>query len=68
MYYAFHPKSDVREYAGELAIRFVREQREWLSARNGATPFKCRRPENGLVWTAFAERFFGSADLVPSCD
>lgn len=67
MYYAFHPKSDVREYGGELAIRFVREQRQWLDAGRASTPFKCVRPENAVVWNAFAERFFGSVDLVPPC-
>jgi hypothetical protein len=67
-FYAFHPKSDVREYGGELAIRFVREQREWLiSSRDPSRSFKCQTPENEGVWAAFSDRFFGSVDLVPPC-
>lgn len=69
-YYAFHPTSDVREYAAELAIRFVREQRAWLlrpEAPPDAPPFKCLAPENEAGWTELGREFFAGIDLTPPC-
>lgn len=69
IYYAFHPTSDVREYAAELAARYVREQRERLLSSDvvNTTPFKCQAVENEKVWRELAEEFFGGLDLTPPC-
>lgn len=67
IYYAFHPTSSVREYAAELAIRYLREQ---LAASVGEPierPFKCLTPENRLAWEKLAREFFGGVDRVPAC-
>jgi len=70
IYYAFHPANDVREYAAELAIRYVREQRLRLSSTEPPADddrFKCRATENAIVWREMSETFFGGFDLVPPC-
>jgi len=70
VYYAFHPTSDVREYAAELAARYFREQKRQLDQGSkedvGAT-FKCQAPENEVAWRSLADEFFGGLDLVPEC-
>jgi hypothetical protein len=70
IYYAFHSTSDVREYAAELAIRYVREHRLRLAPVIGsprAPRFKCLAAENAMAWRAISREFFGGLDLVPRC-
>lgn len=70
IYYAFHPTSDVREYAAELAARYVREQRERIllpDAPPTTVPFKCQAVENEWAWRELADEFFGGVDLTPPC-
>jgi hypothetical protein len=68
IYYAFHPTSGVREYAAELAIRYVREQSAALDHVPPGSSFKCAAPENARAWTAVAREFFGGVDLTPRCE
>lgn len=68
IFYAFHPTSDVREYAAELATRYVREQRERLwTSLDAPRPFKCLASDNEVVWKKLADEFFGGVDLTPPC-
>ncbi len=69
-YYAFQPDNGdiAREYAAELATRYVHEQRAALAGETlDAPPFKCGPWENGRAWQALADAFFGGADLTPDC-
>lgn len=69
-YYAFQPNNGngVHEYAAELAVRYVQEQRAMLDAGKLAKPaFKCGPPENGRAWRALVDEFFAGRDLVPAC-
>lgn len=71
-YYPFQPGNDVREYAAELASRFVREQRAALRklppkyAPQGK-PFKCGPSENQRAWSAIRDEFFSGIDATPPC-
>ncbi len=68
-FYAFAPRSGVREYAAELALRYYREQRLMLRKEPlPGVPFKCGPPENARAYQAIRDAFFGGADLVPPCD
>jgi hypothetical protein len=69
-YYAFQPNNGngVHEYAAELAVRYVREQREMLDAGKLTRPaFKCGPPENARAWRALVDEFFAGKDAVPPC-
>lgn len=65
-YYAFLPANGVSEYAAELAARYYREQRAVMQ-KTKVTPFKCRTPENAVVWSLMVVEFFGGVDRVPAC-
>lgn len=65
-YYAFQPGNDVGEYAAELAVRYLREQREAASGAKQAL-FKCGPPENAKAWEAIVREFFGGIDKTPPC-
>ncbi len=67
IYYAFHPTSDVAEYAAELAIRFYRESNAALAGGTVAAPFKCGHEDNAAAWSAMAREFFGGVDVVGDC-
>ncbi|MEO7736220.1 MAG: hypothetical protein ABIY55_35000 [Kofleriaceae bacterium] len=69
-YYAFQPNNGngVHEYAAELAVRYVQEQRAMLDTGKLAKPaFKCGPPANGRAWRALVDEFFAGRDLVPAC-
>jgi hypothetical protein len=69
-YYAFQPNNGngVHEYAAELAVRYVQEQRAMLDAgKLGKPAFKCGPPANGRAWRALVDEFFAGRDLVPAC-
>jgi hypothetical protein len=66
-YYAFQPGNDVREYAAELSVRYLKEQRARLDGKTVTAPFKCGAEANGAAWSAFVAEFMGGADLVPAC-
>lgn len=70
-YYAFQPDNGdaVREYAAELALRWYKEHRALSRGEKPEKrPFKCGPVENGAAWAAMTKEFFGSIDLVPSCE
>lgn len=69
-YYAFDPRSrEVREYAAELALRYLVEHEAILAGRTPVQPpFKCLTDENRVAWDRLADAFFGGADLTPACD
>jgi hypothetical protein len=67
IYYAFHPTSDVAEYAAELAIRFYRESNAALAGNAVTIPFKCNHEDNAAAWSALAREFFGGVDVVGDC-
>jgi hypothetical protein len=66
-YYSFQPGNGVREYAAELALRYVREQRAMLRTLTPPKPFKCGPPENAAAWNAMRDAFFGGIDYVAPC-
>lgn len=69
-YYAFQPNNGngVHEYAAELAVRYVKEQREMLdTGKLARRAFKCGPPANGRAWQALVDEFFAGRDLVPKC-
>lgn len=68
MFYAFAPRSGVREYAAELALRYYREQRLMLRKEPlPIAPFKCGPAENAEAMKTLADAFFGGVDEVPPC-
>jgi hypothetical protein len=66
-YYSFQPGNGVREYAAELALRYVREQRAILRKLPRPKPFKCGPKENVTAWNAMRDTFFGGVDHVAAC-
>jgi hypothetical protein len=66
-YYAFTPGNGVWEYAAELSIQYLREQREIIAGRKVKKPFKCGPPENARAWKLLVDEFFSGVDLVPPC-
>lgn len=66
-YYAFTPGNGVGEYAAELALNYLREQRAMREGRGVKRPFKCRTPENARAWKLLTDEFFAGADRVPAC-
>jgi hypothetical protein len=67
-YYAFDARTrDVREYAAELALRYLLEHEAVLAGGELLAPFKCRADENLVAWERLTDEFFGGADLTPSC-
>lgn len=66
-YYAFTPGNGVWEYAAELSIQYLREQRAILAGRKVKRPFKCGPEENARAWKLLVDEFFGGVDLVPPC-
>lgn len=69
-YYAFQPDNGdiAREYAAELAVRYVSEQRAKLAGRAlERRAFKCGPEVNARAYRALADEFFGGVDLVPDC-
>jgi hypothetical protein len=67
-YYAFAPRSGVREYAAELALRYYREQRAAIEGKPASAPaFKCGPKENLEAWRLLIGEFFGGVDLAPAC-
>lgn len=69
-FYAFDPRTgDVREYAAELALRYLLEQERVLAGEGPIDPpFKCVTALNGVAWTRLTDTFFGGADLTPPCE
>lgn len=68
-FYALDERTnDVREYAADLALRWLREHRVILSGHTlEDPPFKCRTPENAEAWHLLVDEFFGGVDLTPAC-
>jgi hypothetical protein len=68
-YYAFQPNNGatVHEYAAELAVRYLREQRAARAGRLKIRPFKCGPAENARAWAALVDEFFAGVDRVPPC-
>jgi hypothetical protein len=66
-YYAFQPGNGVAEYAAELAVRYLREQREASAGRAAVRAFKCGPPESARAWAAFAGEFFAGFDRTGPC-
>lgn len=68
-YYAFDERTnDVREYAADLALRWLREHRAILRGEKlEAAPFRCKTPENAAAWKLVVDEFFGGVDLTPAC-
>lgn len=66
-YYAFVPGNGVWEYAAELSIQYLREQREVLAGRKLKKPFKCGPEENARAWKLIVDEFFAGVDLLPEC-
>lgn len=66
-FYSFQPGNDVREYAAELASRYIREQRATLRKLPGKKPFKCGPSENARAWSAIRAEFFSGIDVTPPC-
>lgn len=64
-YYAFAPKSNVREYTAEVALRYYIEHRLLLDKKPLLKPpFKCGPEENREAYRLVAAEFFGSIDLT----
>lgn len=68
-YYAFdETTNDVREYAADLALRWLREHRALLRGDQlEDAPFRCKTPENAEAWRLVVDEFFGGVDLTPRC-
>ena len=68
-FYALDERTnDVREYAADLALRWLREHRAILSGKTlEDAPFHCKTPENAEAWKLVVDEFFGGVDLTPSC-
>ncbi len=67
-YYSFHLDNGPGEYAAELAVRYLREQRAALAGtRLPKAAFKCGPAENAEAWSALVTEFFGGADRVAPC-
>lgn len=69
-YYSFQPDngSAVVEYAAEIGTRFLDEHAQILAGgRLRGVAFKCRAPENALVYARVSAQFFGGVDLTPPC-
>lgn len=70
-YYAFDEASgNVREYAAEVAVRYLVESESALSGEERArwgSPFKCRTEENRTAWSLIVAEFFGDVDLTADC-
>ena len=69
-FYAFQQNNGdtVHEYAAELAVRYFKEQSEWLATgKLTRKAFKCGPPENGRAWSSLVSEFFAGRDLVPPC-
>jgi hypothetical protein len=68
-FYALDEKTnDVREYAADLALRWLREQRAILRGESLPDgPFRCKTPENAKAWKLVVDEFFGGVDLTPPC-
>ncbi len=67
-YYAFMPGNGVKEYAAELALDYLREQRAVLAGRRVKRPFKCGPPKNARSWKLMADFFFAGVDFLPACE
>ena len=66
-YYAFMPGHGPEEYAAELALNYLREQRKIQQGKKVPKPFKCGPELNAKAWKLITEAFFAGADLVPDC-
>jgi hypothetical protein len=69
-FYAFQQNNGntVHEYAAELAVRYFKEQSEWLTTgKLTRKAFKCGPPESGRAWSSLVSEFFAGQDLVPPC-
>jgi hypothetical protein len=69
-YYAFQRNNGntVHEYAAELAVRYFKEQSEWLAkGKLARRAFKCGPTENARAWHALVAEFFAGRDLTPPC-
>lgn len=69
-FYALDKKTnDVREYAADIALRWLREHRLVLRGdKFEEPPFRCKTPENAEAWKLVVDEFFGGVDLTPPCD
>lgn len=64
-YYSFAPKSTVREYAAETALRYYIEHRLLLDKKPlTQKPFKCGPEENREAWRLIVDELFGGIDLT----
>jgi hypothetical protein len=70
-YYAFQPNNGlaVREYAAELAVRYLKEHRAVLKGSRPppGKPFKCINDENKKTWERMRDEFFAGVDLTKEC-
>ncbi|MBN2496290.1 MAG: hypothetical protein JXR96_16980 [Deltaproteobacteria bacterium] len=66
-YYAFMPGHGPEEYAAELSINYLREQRAIQTGKKVRQPFKCGPELNARAWRLLADEFFAGVDLVPDC-
>lgn len=66
-YYAFMPGHGPEEYAAELALNYLREQRAIQQGKKVKHPFKCGPKLNAQAWRLMVDAFFAGADLVPDC-
>lgn len=67
-YYPFDARTrDVREYGGELALRYFLEHEAILDGAPREPPFKCLTEENQRAWVLLASDFFGDADMTRDC-
>ncbi len=67
-YYAFQPGSGVGEYAAELAVRYVEEQRAAMAGRrHPGGAFQCGPAENARAWRLLVEEFFAGIDHTLPC-
>ncbi len=66
-YYAFMPGNGPEEYAAELALNYLREQRAIQQGKKVPRPFKCGPELNARAWRLITEAFFAGVDQVPDC-
>ncbi len=66
-FYAFMPGHGPEEYAAELALNYLREQRAVQLGKKVRRPFKCGPALNAEAWQRITKAFFAGVDLVPDC-